>query len=84
MSQIAHGIRVALDGQRAGWTSSVWWSGARRAGWQSWGDVEAHQGLVGVGEYTPRHRDYQRFGALLARSIVVSPRLVGRNTRQMK
>ncbi len=78
VSQVAHGIRVAMDGQWAGWTSSVWWSGARRAGWQPWGDVEEHEGLVGVGDYDPRHRDYQRFGALLARSIVASPRLVGR------
>jgi hypothetical protein len=78
VSQVAHGIRVAMDGQWAGWTSSVWWSGARRAGWQAWGEVEEHDGLVGVGEYDPRHRDYQRFGALLARSIVASPRLVGR------
>lgn len=78
VSQVAHGMRVAMDGQWAGWTSSVWWSGARRAGWQPWGDVEEHEGLVGVGDYEPRHRDYQRFGALLARSIVASPRLVGR------
>jgi len=78
VSQVSHGLRVALDGQWAGWTSSVWWSGARRAGWQPWGDVAEHEGLVGVGEYHPRHRDYQRFGTLLARSIVVSPRLVGR------
>jgi hypothetical protein len=77
-SQVAHGVRVAMDGQWAGWASSVWWSGARRAGWQPWGDVEDHQGLVGVGDYDPRHRDYQRFGALVARSIVASPRLVGR------
>ena len=78
VSQISHGLRVALDGQWAGWTSSVWWSGARRAGWEPWGDVAEHQGLVGVGEYDPRHRDYQRFGTLLSRPIVVSPRLVGR------
>ena len=78
VSQVSHGIRVALDGQWAGWTSSAWWSGARRAGWRPWGDVADHEGLVGVGEYDPRHRDYQRFGTLLARSIVVSPRLVGR------
>ena len=77
-SQVAHGVRVAMDGQWAGWASSVWWSGARRAGWQPWGDVEDHQGLVGVGDYDSRHRDYQRFGALVARSIVASPRLVGR------
>ena len=78
VSQIAHGIRVAVDGQWAGWSSSVWWSGARRAGWQRWGEIEGHDGLVGVGEYDPRQGDYQRFGALLVRSIVVSPRLVGR------
>jgi hypothetical protein len=77
-SQVAHAARLTLDGQWAGWTGSVWWAGARRAGWRQWGDVEHQPGLVGVGEYDPRHRDYQRGGLVVGRSIVMSPRLVGR------
>jgi hypothetical protein len=57
---MAHGVRVALDGQWRGWTGSMWWSGARRAGWRRWGDIGQGAGLVGVGEYDPRQRDYQR------------------------
>jgi hypothetical protein len=67
-----------MDAQWEGWTGSVWWAGVRRSGWQPWGDEVEHGGLVGVGEYDPRQDDYQRFGALVARSVVISPRLVGR------
>jgi hypothetical protein len=77
-SQVAHGLRLALEGQWRGWTASVWWVGARRSGWRPWGDVVSEPGLVGVGEYRDEQRDYQRAGAVLARSLVFSPRLVGR------
>ena len=77
-SQVAHGLRLALEGQRRGWTASIWWVGARRSGWRSWGDAASAPGLVGVGEYRDEQRDYQRAGAVLARSLVFSPRLVGR------
>lgn len=69
-SQAAHALRVALEGQWSGWASSIWWSGARRAGWRRWGEQD--------GAYNPGERDYQRFGAGLSRSFVASPRLVGR------
>jgi len=77
-SQISHGLRLAIEGQWRGWSSSFWWLGARRSGWRRWGDPEGNPGLVGVGEYQTGQRDYQRTGAVLARSLVFSPRLVGR------
>jgi hypothetical protein len=74
-SQRAHALRLALEGQWSGWAASVWWLGARRAGWRSWG--EPH--LLTVEEpYDERQRDYQRIGTLISRSFVASPRLVGR------
>jgi hypothetical protein len=69
-AQASHAVRLGLEGQWAGWSASAWWAGARRAGWRAWGAVPA--------EYDPGQRDYQRFGAVLTRSVVVSPRLVGR------
>jgi hypothetical protein len=68
--QVAHSLRVALEGQRAGWNASVWWSGSRRSGWRRWG-IEAS-------DYNSRHVDYQRYGATLARPVVLSPTLVAR------
>ena len=41
-AQVAHGLRLALEGQWNGWTSSIWWVGARRSGWRPWGDGAAH------------------------------------------
>jgi hypothetical protein len=69
--QIAHGVRLALEGQRAGWDGTLWWSGARRTGWRAWG-------RPGSGEYLTEHRDFQRFGASVARSVIFSPALIGR------
>jgi hypothetical protein len=69
--QLAHGARVAVEGQRWAWDGTVWWSGSRRTGWRAWGQR-------GSGEYSPDHRDFQRYGASAARSFILSPRLVGR------
>jgi hypothetical protein len=77
-AQVSHGLRLALEGQWKGWTSSIWWVGARRGGWRPWGDAAAHPDLVGVGEYRDEQRDYQKAGTALARSFVFSSRLVGR------
>jgi hypothetical protein len=77
-SQIAHGLRLALEGQWKGWTSSIWWVGSRRSGWRAWGDGAAQPELVGVGEFRDGQRDYQKAGLGLSRSIVLSPRVVGR------
>jgi hypothetical protein len=68
--QLTHGVRAALEGQRAGWSGSLWWNGARRSGWREWGR--------GPDDFTPAHRDFQRFGLSLARSAVLTPRLVSR------
>ena len=77
-AQAAHSLRVALEGQWRGWASSIWWAGAVRNGWRSWGDPAGHTGVVAVGEYRQEHRDFQRAGVMLARSYVFSPRLVAR------
>jgi hypothetical protein len=69
--QIAHGLRLAVEGQRAGWDGTLWWSGVRRTGWRPWG-------RLGSGEYLAAHRDFQRYGASVARSIIFSPGLIGR------
>ncbi len=69
--QIVHGARFSLDAQRDGWNASVWWNPARRTGWRAWG-------RGAPGEYEPAHRDFQRYGVSIARSRVMSPRLVGR------
>lgn len=70
-SQMVHGARVALDAQRAGWNASLWWNPAVRSGWRPWGFPEAT-------EYRAGQRDFQRYGASLARSAIISPRVVAR------
>lgn len=67
--QVVHGARFALEGQRDGWTASLWWNAARRAGWRAWGSG---------GEYEPRHADFQRFGLTVGKSTAWSPRVVTR------
>jgi hypothetical protein len=74
-SQAAHGLRLGVDAQLAGWTASAWWVGVRRAGWREWGEPDG--GGTGGG-YDDGQREFQRMGASVARSVVASPRLVGR------
>jgi hypothetical protein len=69
--QVVHGARFALDAQRSGWNGSVWWNPAIRTGWRAWG-------VPGTPESVTAQRDFQRYGASLARSAVISPRLVAR------
>ena len=69
--QVAHGLRLELNGQRAGWEGSLWWVGSRRVGWRPWG-------RPGSEDYRPADADFQRYGASIARSVVISPRLVAR------
>jgi hypothetical protein len=76
-SQAAHALRLAVEGQTRGWTGSLWWSGAVRQDWREWGDAAPAGGDAGSHPYDPRQRDYQRMGAVVSRSFVVSPRLVG-------
>lgn len=70
-NQVVHGGRFALDAQRSGWNASVWWNPATRAGWREWGPA-------GSPAYSPRQRNFQRYGASLARSAVITPRVVAR------
>lgn len=81
-AQVAHALRLALEGQWAGWSASAWWAGARRAGWRAWGPAPPADSrspdVPPIDAYDPRHQDFQRVGATLARSFVASPRLVGR------
>jgi hypothetical protein len=70
-NQVVHGARFALDAQRSGWNSSVWWNPAIRTGWRAWG-------VPGTPESTAGQRDFQRYGVSLARSAVISPRLVAK------
>jgi hypothetical protein len=69
--QLVHGLRVALEGQRAGWNGSVWWNPAVRTGWRPWG-------AAGSSEYNPRQRTLQKYGATVERAMVLTPQLVAR------
>jgi hypothetical protein len=69
-AQVVHGLELALEGQRFGWSGTLWWNPARRTGWRTWGR--------GSDDYEPGDRDFQRFGASAVRPIVISPRLVAR------
>ena len=76
-AQVAHALRVAAEGQWRGLDGSLWWSGARRAGWRGWGGGSG--GTVDETEaYDPAQHAYQRFGVAAGRSWIASPRLVGR------
>jgi hypothetical protein len=68
VSPVVHGLRVGIELQRGPWSGEAWWNGAVRQRWEPWGfsGAEASEG------------GFQRFGASAARSIVLSPRAVGR------
>ena len=65
-SPLVHALRLSLEGQRGPWTFAGWWSPARRQRWRAWG-------WPGEPEATPAHADFQRFGASVARPLLVSP-----------
>jgi len=69
--QVAHGARISLDVQRAGWNGSAWWNPARRSGWHAWGQP-------GSRDYQPSHDDFQRYGVSISRAHVFNPRTVAR------
>jgi hypothetical protein len=78
-NQNAHALRAGLDVQRAGWQASVWGSYARRVGWRPWGLPAAASAEASAPKaYTPRHADYQRYGASLLRSQALSTRVTTR------
>jgi hypothetical protein len=75
-NQVAHGVRVGLDMQHAGWQISMWGSAAHRVGWTRWGYA---------GSNSPDHDSepraierFQRYGASALRSVALTPRLVTR------
>jgi hypothetical protein len=70
-NQIVHGLRLALEGQRAGWAGSLWWNPAWRQGWRAWGRTPGRTG----DDYSPDHASFQRFGASVSRSAAPAPRL---------
>jgi hypothetical protein len=70
-NQVVHGARLALDAQRRGWNGSLWWNPSMRSGWRPWG-------LPGSSEYRTGQREFQRYGASLTRSAVITPRVVAR------
>jgi hypothetical protein len=63
--QVVHGLRLALETQRAGWRIEGWWNPARRAGWRAWG-------FPGSAEFDPAHGAFQRFGVNASRPWVLS------------
>lgn len=67
-NQVAHGVRAALEWQRAGWQASVWWNPSRRIGWRAWG-------VPGESEYRASQTDFQRYGATVLRSIALTRRV---------
>ena len=69
-AQVVHALRLGVELHRRGWNASAWWSPAVRTGWREWGRGGAH--------FESRHRDFQRYGLSLARSVVLTPTLVGR------
>ena len=69
-AQVVHALRLGIELHRTGWNGSVWWSPAVRTGWRAWGRAAA--------EFEPRHREFQRYGVSLTRSMVFTPALVGR------
>jgi len=70
-NQVVHGARVALDAQRGGWSGTVWWNPARRQGWRPWG-------VAAGGEYDRTHRDFQRYGASVTRTLVITPAIIAK------
>ena len=68
--QVAHSIRLAVEGQQAGWNGSLWWAGSRRSNWRPWGTPAMN--------FNPAQADYQRYGITLTRLFVLTPALVAR------
>ena len=66
-----HGVRLALEAQEGPWSAAFWWGAARRQRWPAWG-------IPGNPEFRPGAIGFQRYGAELGRSFVLSPRVVGR------
>jgi hypothetical protein len=68
--QNAHGFKLGLDAQRAGWQGSIWASHTERIGWREWG--------VPPSGFAAEHGAFQRFGASVLRALTLSPRVTTR------
>jgi hypothetical protein len=71
VTQVIHAARIAIEGQRHGWTTAIWWAPAIRQRWRPWGPPAGDH-------YDPAHRDFQRYGASVTRSAVLSAAVVVR------
>jgi hypothetical protein len=71
VTQVIHAARIAIEGQRHGWTATLWWAPAIRQRWRPWGTPAGDH-------YDPAHRDFQRYGVSVTRSAVLSPTVVAR------
>ena len=67
---MVHGARLALDVQQGPWTALAWWNPATRVGWKRWGRP--------THAFSSESADFQRYGATLGRSWVLSPASVAR------
>jgi hypothetical protein len=78
-SQWAHGLRLELQAQRAGWTLGAWYAPARRLGWRAWGFEGARgaQGALGA-QRAEALSVFNRWGASAARTILLSRSVTGR------
>jgi hypothetical protein len=86
---IVHGFVGALEAQRDAWTFHAWWNPARRQGWREWGittmadakdpanELAGRVFQTGL-DYRPRHRDFQRYGVTLSRTVSLRPALASR------
>jgi hypothetical protein len=70
-NQNAHGLRLGLDLQYAGWQTSLWGSHTVRVGWRRWG-------VPGSEEDVEPRGSFQRFGVNVLRAAAISPRVTGR------
>jgi hypothetical protein len=78
-SQWAHGLRLELQAQRAGWTLATWYAPARRVGWRAWG-FEGAQGAQGApgAQSAEALSVFHRWGVSAARTILLSRSVTGR------
>jgi hypothetical protein len=68
-SPFEHGLRLGLEAQVAGWTTSAWWSPTWRRHWEKWG-------FAGNPELEAGSARFQRYGLAASRSLVLSSRTV--------
>src|SRR4029078_3649611 len=83
-SHLAHGLRLQLDGRQGPWSAALWLRPALRPSWRArglpgragWRASGRAWGRPGDAEGSAPRRSYQRFGALLGRTVIAAPRLL--------